>query len=84
MNYVFNQQLIFFLFSTYGHILQMAETVAEGVRKSGAECDIYQIPETLPEEILEKMHAPPKVHSFSSPLEISTSHFLVNLPTIVY
>jgi multimeric flavodoxin WrbA len=45
----------------YGHVLQMAEQIAEGVRKAGAIADIYQVSETLPEEVLEKMHAPPKV-----------------------
>lgn len=51
----------FYSISTYGHIQQLAETVAEGVKQTGAECDIYQIPETLPEDILKLMHAPPKV-----------------------
>jgi len=71
-------------YSTYGHILQMAETVAEGVRKGGAQVDIYQIPETLPEEVLEKMHAPPKAaHPL---LELGTTlndydGFLFGIPT---
>jgi hypothetical protein len=50
-----------FIISTYGHILQLAEQVAEGVKKAGVDVDIFQVSETLSEEILEKMHAPPKV-----------------------
>ncbi|AKB73999.1 Flavoprotein wrbA [Methanosarcina lacustris Z-7289] len=45
-------------YSMYGHIYRMAESVAAGAREvEGAEVGIYQVPETLPEEILEKMGA---------------------------
>lgn len=44
-------------YSMYGHIQTMAKAVAKGV---GATCDLYQVPETLPDEILSKMGAPPK------------------------
>lgn len=47
-------------YSMYGHIATMAEAVAKGVAAAGATCDIYQIAETLPAEVLEKMGAPPK------------------------
>jgi NAD(P)H dehydrogenase (quinone) len=47
-------------YSTWGHIRKLAETVAEGVKEAGATPVIYQVPETLPEEILKKMHAAPK------------------------
>lgn len=44
--------------SIYGHIYRMAEAIAEGAREvEGAEVQIYQVPETLPDEILEKMGA---------------------------
>lgn len=44
--------------SIYGHIYKMAEAVAEGAREiEGAEVEIYQVPETLPNEVLEKMGA---------------------------
>ena len=49
-------QVIFY--SLYGHIYRMAEAVAEGARSvSGAHVEIYQVPETLPPEILQKMGA---------------------------
>jgi len=38
-------------YSSYGHIEQMAEAVAEGARSAGAEADIKRVPETVPEDI---------------------------------
>ncbi|KAJ2456995.1 hypothetical protein GGF42_002939 [Coemansia sp. RSA 2424] len=47
-------------YSTYGHINKVAESVVEGLEKAGVEVGRYQIAETLSDEILGKMHAPPK------------------------
>ncbi|CAH7674592.1 flavoprotein-like protein [Phakopsora pachyrhizi] len=47
-------------YSTYGHINQLADLVEEGVKSSGAIVTRFQLPETLSEEVLSKMHAPPK------------------------
>jgi NAD(P)H dehydrogenase (quinone) len=45
-------------YSAYGHTHRMAEAVAEGAREvEGAEVEIYRVPETLPEEVLQKMGA---------------------------
>jgi NAD(P)H dehydrogenase (quinone) len=45
-------------YSTYGHVYQMAEAVAEGAKQvAGAEVDIRRVPETLLPEVLEKMGA---------------------------
>jgi NAD(P)H dehydrogenase (quinone) len=44
--------------SIYGHIYRMAEAVAAGAREvEGVEVGIYQVPETLPDEVIEKMGA---------------------------
>ncbi len=44
--------------SFYGHVHQMADAVAEGARQvEGAEVIIRRVPETLPQEVLEKMRA---------------------------
>jgi NAD(P)H dehydrogenase (quinone) len=44
--------------SIYGHNYRMAEAIAEGPREvDGAEVEIYQGPETLPHETIEKMGA---------------------------
>jgi len=47
-------------YSMYGHIAQLAEAEKAGLKKAGIEADIFQVPETLPEEVLAKMHAAPK------------------------
>jgi NAD(P)H dehydrogenase (quinone) len=45
-------------YSMYGHIYRMAEAVAEGAREvEGAEVSLFQVPETVPDAILEKMGA---------------------------
>ena len=43
-------------YSTYGHIETMAEAIAEGARKAGAQVDIKRVAETVPEEIARKAH----------------------------
>ncbi len=49
-------QVIFY--STYGHIYKMAEAVAEGAREvEGAQVDLFQVPELIPEETLERIGA---------------------------
>lgn len=47
--------------STYGHIKIMADAVAAGINTvEGAQAVLYQVPETLSEERLRKMNAPPR------------------------
>jgi NAD(P)H dehydrogenase (quinone) len=48
------------IYTMYGHIAKLAESVKDGVIAAGGSAKIYQIPETLPDEVLTKMHAPPK------------------------
>lgn len=43
-------------YSTYGHIEQMANAVAEGARAAGAEVVVKRVPETVPQEIASKAH----------------------------
>ncbi|KAL8839692.1 MAG: hypothetical protein Q9176_004299 [Flavoplaca citrina] len=38
----------------------MAEAELAGVKAAGGTADLYQVKETLPQEILDKMYAPPK------------------------
>ena len=48
-------------YSMYGHVASMAQKVKEGVDSvEGCEAQLFQVPEILPSEVLEKMHAPPK------------------------
>ena len=45
-------------YSMYGHVLRLAEAVAEGAREvTGTEVELRRVPETLPEEVLKKMGA---------------------------
>ena len=49
-------QVVFY--SMYGHVYQLAEAVAEGARAvEGVEVTIFQVPELVPEEALEKSGA---------------------------
>ena len=43
-------------YSSYGHIEQMADAVAEGARSAGAEVDIRRVAETAPPEIVKAAH----------------------------
>ncbi|EDN08235.1 minor allergen Alt a 7 [Histoplasma capsulatum] len=47
-------------YSMYGHIQKLAEAEKKGIEAAGGTVDIYQVAETLPQEVLDKMHAPPK------------------------
>lgn len=47
-------------YSMYGHILKLIEAAKKGVEAAGANVKVFQVPETLPEEVLTKMGAPPK------------------------
>lgn len=48
------------IYSMYHHIATMAESVKAGVIASGNNATIYQVPETLPQNILDLLHAPAK------------------------
>ena len=39
-------------YSSYGHLEQMADAVAEGAREAGAQVDIRRVPETAPPEVV--------------------------------
>ncbi len=43
--------------SLWGHVAQLAEQVAEGLRSTGAQVEIFTFPETLSDEALGKMYA---------------------------
>ncbi|KAI0732626.1 flavoprotein-like protein [Fomitopsis betulina] len=48
------------IYTLYGHIAKLAESVKSGIEASGGAATIYQVAETLPQDVLEKLHAPPK------------------------
>ena len=71
-------------YSTYGHVHKMAEAVAEGVREiDGAEAILRRVPETLPEEVLEKMGAVDAQQSMSN-VPICTVEELVSVDAVIF
>ncbi|RLN34059.1 NAD(P)H dehydrogenase (quinone) FQR1-like [Panicum miliaceum] len=48
-------------YSTWGHVAALAEELKKGAESvDGVEATVWRVPETLPEEVLGKMHAAPK------------------------
>jgi NAD(P)H dehydrogenase (quinone) len=45
-------RILVLYYSSYGHVSQMAEAAAEGVRQAGHDCDILRVPETAPPEVV--------------------------------
>lgn len=43
-------------YSTYGHIEQMAQAMAEGARAGGATVDVKRVPETVPDDVARAGH----------------------------
>lgn len=71
------------IYSLYGHIAKLAEAAKSGVEATGAKATIYQVPETLPDEVLTKMHAPPKPDYPIATPDTLTEYdaFLFGIPT---
>jgi len=72
-------------YSMYGHIAKLAAAERAGIEAAGGKVDVYQVQETLPAEIKEKMHAPPQDKSipFIEPAELAEKYdaFLLGIPT---
>ena len=47
-------------YSLYGHINQLSRSIKKGIESVGVEVEHLRCAETLPSEILERMHVPPK------------------------
>ncbi|OMP87469.1 Minor allergen Cla h 7 [Diplodia seriata] len=69
----------------YGHIKQLALAEKKGIEAAGGTVDLYQIPETLSDEVLGKMHAPAKdasIKTLDSPKTLEQyDAFLFGIPT---
>ncbi|EAT88013.1 hypothetical protein HBI56_094340 [Parastagonospora nodorum] len=72
-------------YSMYGHIKQMADAELKGIKEAGGDATLFQIPETLSDEVLGKMHAPPKptdVPTLNDPAELEAfDAVLFGIPT---
>ncbi|TFK23490.1 NADH-quinone oxidoreductase [Coprinopsis marcescibilis] len=73
------------IYSLYGHVAKLAEAQKDGIEKAGGKAKIYQVAETLSEEVLTKMHAPAKpdypVITGISPELLDYDAYLFGVPT---
>nr|AAQ24592.1 NADH-quinone oxidoreductase [Gloeophyllum trabeum] len=71
------------IYSLYGHIAKLAEAVKSGIESAGGKAQIFQVPETLSEDILKLLHAPPKPdYPIITPEQLATfDAFLIGIPT---
>lgn len=75
-------QVVFY--SMYGHIWQLAEAVAEGARGvPGAEVSVFQVPELVPDEALERTGAKAARQQFAHVPVIRTEQ-LVEADAIIF
>ena len=70
-------------YSTWGHIRQLAVEAQKSIEAAGGSADLYQIPETLSEEVLGKMYAAPKSADPIATPQTLTEYdaFLFGIPT---
>ncbi|MFZ0241167.1 MAG: NAD(P)H:quinone oxidoreductase, partial [Desulfobacterales bacterium] len=77
-------KVLIVFYSTYGHVYQMAQAVAEGVKEvSGAQVELRRVPETLPEAVLEKMGAIEAQKSFAH-IPVCTVEELPSADAIIF
>jgi NAD(P)H dehydrogenase (quinone) len=65
-------------YSTYGHIEQMANALAEGARAAGATVDVKRVPETVPDDVARNGH-----FKLDQPAPIATVNELPDYDAIV-
>ena len=75
-------KVLVLFYSMYGHNVAMANAVVEGVVSAGSTADLRRIPETLPEEVLAKMHAVDAQKAFAS-IPHASADELVNYDAII-
>ncbi|KAI8567487.1 hypothetical protein RHMOL_Rhmol02G0126000 [Rhododendron molle] len=63
----------------YGHVAALAEEIKKGAASvEGVEAKLWQVPETLPEEVLGKLSAPPKSDvPYITPYELGEADGLI-------
>jgi NAD(P)H dehydrogenase (quinone) len=71
-------------YSLYGHIHQMAQAIAEGVRQvEGAEAVLRRVPETLPDDVLAKMGAVESQKAMA-PIPVCTVDELAEADAVIF
>lgn len=70
-------------YSSYGHLAQMADAVAEGAREGGAEVTVARVPETAPEEVVRAAGFAPPAHPVLDDIEALAGYdaIVIGTPT---
>ena len=77
-------KVLIVFYSTYGHVYKMAEAIAEGAGEvGGAEVELRRVPETLPEDVLEKMGAVEAQKAFAH-IPVCTVEELTNADAVIF
>ena len=77
-------KVLVMFYSTYGHVYKMAEAIAEGAGEvGGAEVELRRVPETLPEDVLEKMGAVEAQKAFAH-IPVCTVEELANADAVIF
>jgi NAD(P)H dehydrogenase (quinone) len=77
-------KILIVFYSTYGHVYKMAQAIAEGAKAiEGAEVEIRRVPETLPQEVLEKMGAVEAQSAFSQ-IPVCTVDELAEADAVIF
>jgi len=75
-------QVVFY--SMYGHVYKMAEAIAEGARQvPGAEVSLSQVPELIPDDVLEKYGAKAAKAAFAK-IPVAKVDQLVDAHAIIF
>lgn len=77
-------KVLIVFYSMYGHIYNMAEAVAQGAREAGGvEVELRRVPETLPQDVLEKMGAVEAQKAFAH-VPVATVDELASADAIIF
>lgn len=70
-------------YSTWSHIAGNALEILKGIEEAGGKADLFQVKETLPDEVLKKMYAAPKSDVPEATIDTLTEYdaFLFGIPT---
>ncbi|CEP61743.1 flavodoxin-like fold family protein LALA0_S03e09912g [Lachancea lanzarotensis] len=70
-------------YSMYGHIDTVAKSLVKGIEAAGGKADLFRVEETLPDEVLTKMHASekPDIPVATAQTLVEYDAFLFGIPT---
>jgi NAD(P)H dehydrogenase (quinone) len=77
-------KVLVLFYSTYGHVFQLAQAVAEGAAEvTGVDVVLKRVPETLPPEVIQKMGAADAQRTFAG-VPVATVDDLADAGAIVF